>query len=128
MNAPAALEGNQVLAFSGFRFEANLGLLAHELQRAQPIEVHAQLNMGSQPLQPGVDQLAAVLDYREVRQVIIDECTEVHVNLLESLTGKLCLRLLALPDVVGVRVRIVKLEIFPDCTVSIEKQAGVWNQ
>src|ERR1700712_2597657 len=127
MNAAAALDGNQVLAFSGFRFDANLGVLAHELQRAQPIEVHAQLNMGSQPLRPGVDQLDAVLDYREVRQVIVDECTEIHVNLLESLTGKLCLRLLALPNVVGVRVRIVKLEIFPDCTVSIEKQAGVWS-
>ncbi|HEY4067779.1 MAG TPA: dihydroneopterin aldolase [Burkholderiaceae bacterium] len=122
----AALDGNQVLAFSGFRFNANLGLLAHELQSAQPIEVTAQLNMGSQPLRPEVDQLAAVLDYREVRQLIIDECTAIHVNLLESLTGKLCQRLLALPNVVGVRIRIVKLEIFPDCTVSIEKQAGVW--
>ncbi|HEX4508697.1 MAG TPA: dihydroneopterin aldolase [Burkholderiaceae bacterium] len=116
-----------MLAFSGFRFNANLGLLAHELQSSQPIEVTAQLNMGSQPLRPEVDQLAAVLDYRQVRQVIIDECTAIHVNLLESLTGKLCQRLLALPNVVGVRIRIVKLEIFPDCTVSIEKQAGVWT-
>jgi dihydroneopterin aldolase len=30
-----------------------------------------------------------VLDYRKVRQIIIDECTAEHVNLLESLIGKL---------------------------------------
>ena len=119
--------GNQVLAFSGFRFNANLGLLAHELQSSQPIEVHAELNMGSQPLRPEEDQLSAVLDYRQVHQLIIDECTAMHVNLLESLTGKLCERLLALPNVVGVRIKIVKLEIFDDCTVSIQKQTGDWT-
>jgi dihydroneopterin aldolase len=122
-----ATTSQQVLTLSGFRFNANLGLLAHELEAAQPIEVHAALNMGDQPIRPETDQLPSVLDYRLVHQVIIDECTAMHVNLLESLTGKLCQRLLALPDVIGVRVRIVKLEIFPDCVVAIEKQAGSWG-
>ena len=121
------MNGNQVLALSGFRFNANLGVLAHELQSSQPIEVHAELNMGTQSLRPESDELQAVLDYRSVHKIIIDECTEIHVNLLESLTGKLCQRLLALPDVVGVRIKIVKLEIFDDCVVSIQKQAGTWT-
>jgi dihydroneopterin aldolase len=120
-------DGNQVLTLAGFRFDANLGLLAHELQSAQPIEVHAELNMGRQPLVPETDQLQAVLDYRTVRQVIIDECTGIHVNLLESLTGRLCRKLLEFPGVVGVRIKIVKLEIFDDCTVSIEKKTGIWT-
>ena len=68
-----------------------------------------------------------MLDYRQVHQLTIDECTAMHVNLLESLTGKLCERLLALPNVVGVRIKIVKLEIFDDCTVSIQKQTGDWT-
>jgi 7,8-dihydroneopterin aldolase/epimerase/oxygenase len=31
-----------------------------------------------------------------------------------------------LPGVVGVRVRIVKLEIFDDCEVSIRMETGLW--
>jgi 7,8-dihydroneopterin aldolase/epimerase/oxygenase len=67
-----------------------------------------------------------VLDYRKVRRIIIDECTAEHVNLLESLIGKLAHRLMQLPGVLGVRVRIVKLEIFDDCEVAIRIETGQW--
>lgn len=53
-----------------------------------------------------------MLDYRKVRQIIIDECTAEHVNLLESLIGKLAQRLMQLPGVRGVRVKIAKLRNF----------------
>ncbi len=67
-----------------------------------------------------------MLDYRKVRRIIIEECTAEHVNLLESLIGKLVQRLLQLPGVVGVRVKIAKLEIFDDCEVAIRMEAGEW--
>ena len=67
-----------------------------------------------------------MLDYRKVRQIIIDECTAEHVNLLETLIGKLCDRLMRLPGVQGVRVKITKLEIFDDCEVAIRMEAGRW--
>ena len=118
--------GTRVLALSGFRFMANLGILEHELNASQPIEVNAELNMGNQPVRLQDDQLKSVLDYRKVHSIIIEECTAVHVNMLESLTGKLCERLAQMPDVIGVRVKIVKLEIFPDCVVSIQQQIGRW--
>ena len=117
---------SQVLALTGFRFQANLGILAHELTSSQPIEVSAELNMGQQPEVPATDQLQAVLDYRKVHLIIIETCTSVHINMLESLTGKVCLRLIQLPGVIGVRVKIIKLEIFTDCAVSIQKQIGEW--
>ena len=121
-----ANHGTRVLALSGFRFMANLGILEHELNASQPIEVNAELNMGDQPVRLEDDQLKSVLDYRKVHSIIIEECTAVHVNMLESLTGKLCERLVQMPDVIGVRVKIVKLEIFPDCVVSIQQQIGRW--
>ncbi|HOZ95040.1 MAG TPA: dihydroneopterin aldolase, partial [Ottowia sp.] len=40
--------------------------------------------------------------------------------------GKLCARLMQLPGVQGVRVKITKLEIFDDCEVSIHMEAGHW--
>ncbi|MGA1160490.1 MAG: dihydroneopterin aldolase [Burkholderiaceae bacterium] len=119
-------KGNQILNLTGLRFDASLGILDHEKTEPQPIQVDAELNMGLQPLNPKDDDITHVLDYRKVRQIVIDTCTEEHINLLESMLGKLTQRLLQLPSVVGVRVRIAKLEIFNDCEVAIRMEAGQW--
>ena len=118
--------GTQTLTLTGLRFKANLGILDHELSSPQPIEVDAELNLGTQALMPRDDDIKHVLDYRKVRRIIIEECTAEHVNLLESLIGKLAQRLMQLPGVVGVRVRIAKLEIFEDCEVAIRVETGIW--
>ena len=118
--------GLQTLTLTGLRFDANLGILAHEKSSPQPIQVDAELSLGAQPLEPHDDDIAHVLDYRKVRQIIIDECTAEHVNLLESLIGKLAQRLMQLPGVLGVRVKIAKLEIFDDCEVAIRVETGQW--
>lgn len=124
MTAPAS--GHQTLTLTGLRFNANVGILAHEKNAPQPIQVDAELSLGQQPLAPRDDDILHVLDYRRVRQIIIDECTADHVNLLETLIGKLSNRLLQLPGVLGVRVKIAKLEIFGDCEVAIRLEAGQW--
>jgi len=124
--APSPVSGTQILTLTGLRFDANLGILDHERRAPQPIQVDAELNQGTQPLLPHDDDISHVLDYRKVRQIIIDECTAEHVNLLESLIGKLTRRLMLLPGVIGVRVRIAKLEIFDDCEVAIRMESGRW--
>ncbi len=119
-------KGTQILELTGLRFDASLGILDREKSAPQPIQVDAELNLGTQPLEPRDDDILHVLDYRKVRKIIIDECTAEHVNLLESLIGKLAQRLMQLPGVVGVRVRIAKLEIFDDCEVAIRVETGLW--
>jgi dihydroneopterin aldolase len=121
-----ATNGNQTLTLTGLRFDANLGILEHEKTAPQPIQVDAELNLGPQPLLPRDDDISNVLDYRKVRKIIIDECTAEHVNLLESLIGKLSHRLMQLHGVKGVRVKIAKLEIFEDCEVAIRMETGQW--
>ena len=123
MKTPA---GHQTLELTGLRFDANLGILEHEKIDPQPIQVDAELNLGTQPLLPSDDDINAVLDYRKVRKIIIDECTAEHINLLETLIGKLSNRLMQLPGVLGVRVKIAKLEIFEDCEVAIRMETGQW--
>jgi 7,8-dihydroneopterin aldolase/epimerase/oxygenase len=122
----ATNQGNQTLNLTGLRFNANLGILESEKSQSQPIQVDAELNLGAQPLLPSDDEINHVLDYRKVRQIIIEECTERHINLLESLIGKLAVRLMQLPGVLGVRVKIAKLEIFDDCEVAIRVETGQW--
>ena len=118
--------GSQILTLTGLRFDANLGILDTEMTAPQPIQVDAELSLGAQPLLPCDDDITHVLDYRKVRKIIIDECTAEHVNLLESLIGKLANRLMQLPGVLGVRVKIAKLEIFDDCEVAIRMETGQW--
>src|SRR3990167_449605 len=121
-----ASTGHQTLTLTGLRFDANLGILETEKTAPQPIQVDAELRLGIQPLLPHDDDINHVLDYRKVRQIIISECTAEHVNLLESLIGKLANRLMQLPGVLGVRVKIAKLEIFDDCEVAIRMETGQW--
>ncbi len=118
--------GTQILTLTGLRFAASLGILDSEKIGPQPIQVDAELNLGTQALHPVDDEINHVLDYRKIRQIIIDECTSEHVNLLETLIGKLARRLMQLPGVVGVRVKIAKLEIFADCEVAIRVETGQW--
>ncbi len=118
--------GTQILTLTGLRFAASLGILDQEKTAPQPIQVDAELNLGTQALHPQDDEINHVLDYRKVRQIIIDECTGEHVNLLETLIGKLARRLMLLPGVVGVRVKIANLEIFDDCEVAIRVETGQW--
>jgi len=124
MNTPQ--HGHRTLSLSGLRFKANLGILPHEINAPQPIQVDAELNLGPQDLLPSDDDISHVLDYRKFRQIIINECTAEHINLLETLIGKLSHRLMHLPGVIGVRVKIAKLEIFDDCEVAIRMEAGQW--
>jgi dihydroneopterin aldolase len=126
--APGTLTtlNSQILQLTGLRFGANLGVLAHERDGPQPIQVDAELNLGGQPALARDAGLTHVLDYRKVRQIIIDECTAEHTDLLESLLAKLCVRLMRLPGVQGVRIRVAKLEIFDDCEVAIRCEAGEW--
>jgi dihydroneopterin aldolase len=121
-----ASTGHQTLTLTGLRFDANLGILESEKLAPQPIQVDAELSLGTQPLLPHDDDINHVLDYRKVRQIIITECTAEHVNLLETLIGKLAHRLMQLPGVLGVRVKIAKLEIFEDCEVAIRMETGQW--
>ncbi len=117
----------QTLTLKGLKFNANLGILDVEKTAPQPIQVEAELNLGEQPLLPSDDDIMRVLDYRKVRQIIINECTAEHINLLETLIGKVASKLMTLPGVIGVKVKIAKLEIFEDCEVAIEVCAGHWS-
>jgi dihydroneopterin aldolase len=124
-SVPDTLSG-QVLQLSGLRFGANVGVLPQERGAPQPIQVDAELNLGCQSALARDAGIHHVLDYRRVRQIVIDECTAEHTDLLESLLAKLCARLMRLPGVLGVRIRVAKLAIFDDCEVAIRCEAGLW--
>ena len=119
-------KGYKTLALEGLQLLASLGILPEEINQSQPIEVNVELNLGEQRLVPAKDAIDEVLDYRRVREAIIKTCTTAHVNLLETLIGQVASALMALPGVLGVRVCITKLEVFDDCAVTVQMEAGEW--
>lgn len=126
MAAPQRFNNRQVIHLQGLRFKANLGVLDFERTGPQPIQVDAEINLGALPIVARDADIGRVLDYRRIRAAIIDECTVEHTDLVEALVGKLSNRLMSLTGVVGVRVKLTKLEIFPDCEVAVSAETGRW--
>lgn len=124
--APQRFNNRQVIHLQGLRFKANLGILDFERTGPQPIQVDAEVNLGALPIVARDADIGRVLDYRRVRAAIIDECTTEHTDLVEALVGKLSNRLMSMTGVVGVRVKLTKLEIFPDCEVAVSAETGQW--
>jgi FolB domain-containing protein len=124
--SPQRFNNRQVIHLQGLRFKANLGILDFERTGPQPIQVDAEVNLGALPIVARDADIGRVLDYRRIRAAIIDECTTEHTDLVEALVGKLSNRLMSLTGVVGVRVKLTKLEIFPDCEVAVSSETGIW--
>ena len=107
--------------FTNLELGARIGILEHELRATQPINIDAEFDVLTHHV---VDDhnIATVLDYRQLRNTIIEECTQAHVNLLETLVEQVARRLFTdFPDLVRLRLRISKPQAFSDCdAVGIE--------
>lgn len=107
--------------FSQLALDARIGILEHELRATQPLHIDAEFDVS---ITQNVDDqnIQSVLDYRLLRQAIVDECTRSHINLLETLSERVAERIFNdFPDVLQVRLRISKPSAFSDCAaVGIE--------
>jgi len=113
------------IIISGLALDARIGILEHERRATQPLHIDAEFDVD---IRRAVDDhdIHSVLDYRRLREAIVEECTQAHVNLIETLTEQVANRLLAdFPDVRSLRLRISKPMAFSDCTaVGVEIQTS----
>ena len=106
------------------RVQASVGILDHELLSRQALLISVGIEMPQASTLPEADSVQHVIDYRQLRDVAQQEAQAGHINMLETLAGRIAQRLLALPGVGLVRVRVVKPNIFPDCDdVAVEVEA-----
>lgn len=118
-----SLPATRRIFFERMALQANIGILEHELQGTQPIYVDAQFDTLIEG--PSNDHdISSVLDYRLLRQHIIQICTTRHVNLLETLVDELCSTIFErFPTIVWLKIRISKPQAFVDCdAVGIEME------
>lgn len=110
--------------FERLALQANIGILEHELLGTQPIYIDADFDTLVDAPSDDHD-ISSVLDYRLLRQHIIQICTTRHVNLLETLIEELCQSIFArFPSIVWLKIRISKPQAFEDCAaVGIEVES-----
>lgn len=112
------------LILKRLRLQARVGILDHELLGPQPLIVTITVELPHAPFLPAGDEIDRVFDYCHLRNVAIEETRRGHVNLLETLAGRIVQRLLAYPQVGRAVVRIDKPGIFDDCdAVGVEIEA-----
>lgn len=102
--------------------QASIGILDHELAARQPLILHAEFDTLIADTESDND-IDTVLDYRQLRNALIEECTQHHINLLETLVDHILARILRdFPSVQHVKIRVSKPLAFEDCAaVSIEQ-------
>lgn len=101
--------------FSQLALDAHIGILEHELRATQPLHIDVELDVDIH--QPVDDMnIQTVLDYRLVRAAIVQECTQAHVHLIETLVEQVTERLLRdFPEIKHIKLRISKPNAFSDC-------------
>lgn len=103
------------------RLQASVGILEHELNAKQALLISIEVELQDAPMLPPTDNVEHVLDYRLLRNAALDEAQAGHINMLETLAGRIANRLLAHPSVTQARVRVDKPSIFNDCdSVAVE--------
>ncbi len=114
----------RTLYLDKLRVQARVGILEHELESSQPLFISIRVKLKTLHICPKEDEVRYVLDYSNLRDAAIAEVNRGHINMLETLSGRIVQRLLDLPSVIHASVRIDKPSIFVDCdSVAVETAA-----
>jgi dihydroneopterin aldolase len=110
--------------------QASIGVHAHEHDAPQRIRLNIDLAVEDDslaaasraaPAKPGRDELSRVVDYEQVANSIRALVASGHVRLVETLAERLAESCLLDPRVQLARVRVEKLDVFPDvASVGVE--------
>ena len=98
MSAPTS--GRLGITLAGMRFHARVGVLAHEREIPQPIEIDLSVRRR--------DGSSALIDYRALYAIVRDAVATEPIEYLESLANLIVARVTALDGVAGARVAVRK--------------------
>jgi dihydroneopterin aldolase len=103
--ASESAKDTDVVTLKGMRFHARIGVLPHEAEIAQSIEVDASLWVR----RAGTRLTAKdIVDYRSVYEIVAEVVTGGHTNFLEEVGERIADRALQLPLVERVRIAVRK--------------------
>jgi 7,8-dihydroneopterin aldolase/epimerase/oxygenase len=97
---PSSTNSRLAITLAGMRFHARIGVLAHEREIAQPIELDLTVrrSVGT----------TGVIDYRVLYAIVREAVAQEPLDYLESLAESIVVAVSALDGVAGVRVAVRK--------------------
>lgn len=99
---------------------ASVGVWTHEKGRTQRVRINLDLAV-AEPPEPGPDQLELVVCYDRITRAVRDLAAGEHVHLIETFAERIAQVALVDARILGVRVRVEKLDVYPDAvSVGIE--------
>ena len=96
---------DDVVTLKAMRFHARIGVLPHEAEIAQSIEVDASLWVRRTD---GAVSAKDIVDYRRVYDFVAEVVTNGHISFLEEVCERIADRALELPLVTRVRIAVRK--------------------
>ena len=96
---------SDVVTLKGMRFHARIGVLPHEAEIAQSIEVDASLWVRRSAAKITAKN---IVDYRRVYDLVAEVVTHGHISFLEEVAEQIADRALQLPVVERVRIAVRK--------------------
>jgi 7,8-dihydroneopterin aldolase/epimerase/oxygenase len=96
---------HDVVTLSAMRFHGRIGVLPHEAEIAQSIEVDLSVWVEREAADQGA---RGVVDYRELYRIAMDVLSEGHIRYLEEVGERIAAHALRLPRVDRVRVAVRK--------------------
>lgn len=103
---------------------AAIGVWAHEKGRTQRVRINIDLGV-EEPETPAPDRLDAVVCYDRLTRAVRSLAAGEHVHLIETLAERIALTALNDPRILNVRVRVEKLDVYPDAaSVGVEIERG----
>jgi dihydroneopterin aldolase len=101
-------------------FEVRCSIGVHPAEREGPQRVRVNIVLDVRP-GDGADDIARVLDYDFVRDGVARIAHSRHFNLQETLCEEIAQLCLSREEVLGVRVRTEKPDVYADCeSVGVE--------
>ncbi|AGF46607.1 dihydroneopterin aldolase [Candidatus Kinetoplastibacterium desouzaii TCC079E] len=110
----------KTIYISDLKINTNIGILDYEINKSQIIIINAKFNL-EYVNTTNIDDIECVLDYRKLRNIIIEESTDTHINLIETLINRIINKITTnLPEVLSLQIKIEKPMAFSDCLIGME--------
>jgi dihydroneopterin aldolase len=103
--AAVSTTDTDIVTLKAMRFHARIGVLPHEAEIAQSIEVDASLWVRRSGNKPTTKD---IVDYRRVYELVAEVVTKGHTNFLEEVGERIAQRALEVPLVERVRIAVRK--------------------
>lgn len=101
----------------------SIGVLPHEQNALQRVMFDVEVCLDP-ATEPRLDRLSATLDYEHIHAGVMQIARSRHWHLQEVLARAIYDHLSSLDGVLGVRVRMKKLDAYPNCAVGYELSSG----